>query len=80
QEGVAHEILPVDTTTTTDVISEAVYKEETPSEPLVNKRRKQMRQKRGNEEVEANAPPKVLRKDHASSPAPSTRAGKSLAS
>ncbi|GKC09278.1 hypothetical protein Tco_1000888 [Tanacetum coccineum] len=38
-------------------------------EPPVNKRRKQMRRKRVNEEVEVNVPPKVLRKDHVSSPA-----------
>ncbi|GKF12052.1 hypothetical protein Tco_0049978, partial [Tanacetum coccineum] len=48
--------------------------------PLVNKRRKQLRRKRGNEEVEVNAPPKVLRRDHASGPAQSTTRGKSLAS
>ncbi|GJZ72881.1 hypothetical protein Tco_0637027 [Tanacetum coccineum] len=37
-----------------------------------------MRRKRVNEEVEANAPPKVLRKNHASGPIHSTRRGKSL--
>ncbi|GJV59188.1 hypothetical protein Tco_1465288 [Tanacetum coccineum] len=46
-------------------------------DPLVNKRRR----KRGNNEAEANAPPKVLRRDHdAFRPAQSTRGGKSLAS
>ncbi|GJV09146.1 hypothetical protein Tco_1346802 [Tanacetum coccineum] len=38
-----------------------------------------MRRKRVNKEVEENVPPKVLRKDHVSSPAHSTRGGKSLA-
>ncbi|GKF10097.1 hypothetical protein Tco_0048023 [Tanacetum coccineum] len=47
--------------------------------PLVNKRRKQMRYKRANDKAEANAPPKVLRKDHVSSPAHSAYGGKSLA-
>ncbi|GKE55514.1 hypothetical protein Tco_1494699 [Tanacetum coccineum] len=45
--------------------------------PPVNKRRR----KRGNDEAEANAPPKVLRMDHAAfRPAQSTLGGKSLAS
>ncbi|GKC59713.1 hypothetical protein Tco_1087311 [Tanacetum coccineum] len=45
--------------------------------PPVNKRHR----KRGNDEAEANAPPKVLRKDHAAfRPAQSTLGGKSLAS
>ncbi|GKA28510.1 hypothetical protein Tco_0714755 [Tanacetum coccineum] len=44
--------------------------------PLVHKRR----HKRGNDEADANAPPKVLRKDHvAFCPAQSTIGGKSLA-
>ncbi|GJV09741.1 hypothetical protein Tco_1351282 [Tanacetum coccineum] len=44
--------------------------------PPVNKRRR----KRDNAEAEANAPPKVLRKDHAPAcPEQSTRGGKSLA-
>ncbi|GJS62930.1 hypothetical protein Tco_0677494 [Tanacetum coccineum] len=44
--------------------------------PQVNKRRR----KRGNDEADANAPPKVLRKDHvAIRPAQSTLGGKSLA-
>ncbi|GJS71173.1 hypothetical protein Tco_0704014 [Tanacetum coccineum] len=38
-----------------------------------------MRRKRVNEEAEANAPPKVLRKDHASGPTHSNRGGKSIA-
>ncbi|GJW69972.1 hypothetical protein Tco_0126889 [Tanacetum coccineum] len=47
--------------------------------PPMNKRRKQMRRKRVNDEAEANVPPKVLRRDHVSSPAHSTYGGKSLA-
>ncbi|GJU41759.1 hypothetical protein Tco_1194716 [Tanacetum coccineum] len=38
-----------------------------------------MRRKRVNEDAEANAPPKVPRKDHGSGPTHSTRGGKSLA-
>ncbi|GKC58245.1 hypothetical protein Tco_1085843 [Tanacetum coccineum] len=38
-----------------------------------------MRRKRVNKEAEANAPPKVLRKDHASGPTHSNRGGKSIA-
>ncbi|GKC35031.1 hypothetical protein Tco_1047415 [Tanacetum coccineum] len=47
--------------------------------PFMNKRRKQMRCKRVNDEAEANAPPKVLRKDHVSSSAHSAYRRKSLA-
>ncbi|GJR47193.1 hypothetical protein Tco_1315296 [Tanacetum coccineum] len=80
QEGLAHEIPHVETATTTEVVQEALHEEEVAAtEPPVNKRRKQMRRKRVNEEAKANAPPKVLRKSHASSPAHSTRGGKSLA-
>ncbi|GJU19317.1 hypothetical protein Tco_1152659 [Tanacetum coccineum] len=46
--------------------------------PHAGKRQKQMRRKRVNDEAEANAPPKVLRKDHVSSPAHNTHGGKSL--
>ncbi|GJT74082.1 hypothetical protein Tco_1040807 [Tanacetum coccineum] len=46
--------------------------------PFMNKRRKQMHYKRVNDEAEANAPPKVLRKDHVSSSAHSAYGGKSL--
>ncbi|GJY13125.1 hypothetical protein Tco_0382434 [Tanacetum coccineum] len=61
QEGLAHEIPPAETATTTEVVQEAVHEEEVAAtEPPVNKRRKQMRRKRGNEEAEANAPPKGL--------------------
>ncbi|GKG19511.1 hypothetical protein Tco_0376610, partial [Tanacetum coccineum] len=59
----------------------AVLGEEMASvEPLVSKRQKQLRYKRGNEEVEVNTPPKVLRRDHTSGPTHSTTRGKSLAS
>ncbi|GKD48018.1 hypothetical protein Tco_1276994, partial [Tanacetum coccineum] len=65
---------------TTEVIQEVVKEEEVVAlESPVNKRRKQMHRKRVNEEVEVNAPPKVLRKDLMSSPANSIRGGKSLA-
>ncbi|GKE31789.1 hypothetical protein Tco_1451111, partial [Tanacetum coccineum] len=37
-----------------------------------------MRRKRANDEAEANAPPKVLRKDHVFSPAHSAYGGKTL--
>ncbi|GKF81467.1 hypothetical protein Tco_0240069 [Tanacetum coccineum] len=47
--------------------------------PSVNKKRKQMRRKRANDEAKANVPPKVLRKNHVSSPAHSAYGGKSLA-
>ncbi|GKE48639.1 hypothetical protein Tco_1479897, partial [Tanacetum coccineum] len=79
QEGLTYEIPPVETATTTEVVQEAMHEEEVAAtEPPVNKRRKQMRRKRINEEAEANAPPKVLRKDHASGPAHSTHGGKSF--
>ncbi|GKB89794.1 hypothetical protein Tco_0962066 [Tanacetum coccineum] len=79
QEGLAHEIPPMETATTTKVVQEAVHEEEVAAtEPHVNKRCKQMRRKRVNEEAEENAPPKVLRKDHASSLAHSIRGGKSV--
>ncbi|GJQ99624.1 gypsy type transposase [Tanacetum coccineum] len=71
---------PKEAAATTEVVQEAVQEEEVVAmEPPMNKRRKQMRRKRVNEEVEVNAPPKVLRKDHVSSPAHSIREGKSLA-
>ncbi|GJU62678.1 hypothetical protein Tco_1244513 [Tanacetum coccineum] len=80
QEGLTYEIPPVETATTTEVVQEAVHEEEVAAtEPPVNKRRKQMHRKRVNEEAEANAPPKVLRKDHASGLAHSTRGEKSIA-
>ncbi|GKB14706.1 hypothetical protein Tco_0848629, partial [Tanacetum coccineum] len=79
QEGIAYEIPPIESATTTEVVQEAVHEEGVAAtEPPVNKRRKQMRRKRVNEEAEANVPPKVLRKDYVSDPAHSTRGGKSL--
>nr|GEZ38329.1 hypothetical protein [Tanacetum cinerariifolium] len=61
---------------TTEAILESDPKKEAASMgPVVNKRCR----KRGNEGAEANAPPKVLRKDHvASRPSQSTLGGKSL--
>ncbi|GJR82596.1 hypothetical protein Tco_0153381, partial [Tanacetum coccineum] len=78
QDGSSHEIPLVENATTTEVVLEPdLEKEEAAMMPLVNKRRR----KRGNDEAEANAPPKVLRKDHATfRPAQSTLGGKSLAS
>ncbi|GJX17129.1 hypothetical protein Tco_0217961 [Tanacetum coccineum] len=78
KDGLSHEIPPVETATTTEVVQEpGLEKEVAAMGPLVNKRRR----KRGNDEAEANAPPKVLRKDHAAfRPAQSTLGGKSLAS
>ncbi|GKB64342.1 hypothetical protein Tco_0920528, partial [Tanacetum coccineum] len=61
-DGLSHEIPPVETATTTEVVQELwLEKEVAAMGPPVNKRRR----KRGNDEAEANAPPKVLRKDHA---------------
>ncbi|GKC48170.1 hypothetical protein Tco_1065892, partial [Tanacetum coccineum] len=68
---------PEEATTTTEVVQESrMEKEVAAMGPPVNKRRL----KRDNAEVEANAPPKVLGKDHAPvCPKQSTRGGKSLA-
>nr|GEV53780.1 transposase (putative), gypsy type [Tanacetum cinerariifolium] len=61
-DGLSHEILPIENATTTEVILEPGLEKETAAMgPLVNKRCR----KRGNDEAKANAPPKVLRKDHA---------------
>ncbi|GJU49545.1 gypsy type transposase [Tanacetum coccineum] len=78
QDGLSHEIPPVETAMTTEVIQEPGLEKEVAAMGLpVNKRRR----KRGNDEAEANAPPKVLRKDHAAfCPAQSTLGGKSLTS
>ncbi|GJW19393.1 acidic leucine-rich nuclear phosphoprotein 32 family member A, partial [Tanacetum coccineum] len=64
-------------TTTTEVAPKVnLEREVTAMGPLVNKRRR----KRDQSEMEANAPPKVLRTDHASvRPESHTRGGKSLA-
>nr|GEV65188.1 hypothetical protein [Tanacetum cinerariifolium] len=62
QDGLSHEIPPVEDETTTKVILEPGLEKKVPAMgPLVNKRRR----KRGNDEAEAKAQPKVLRKDHA---------------
>ncbi|GKD20211.1 hypothetical protein Tco_1221914, partial [Tanacetum coccineum] len=77
QDGLSHEIPPVETATTTEVVQESgLEKEVTAIGPPMNKRRL----KRGNDEAEAYEPPKVLRKDHAAfRPVQSTLGGKSLA-
>ncbi|GKD83411.1 hypothetical protein Tco_1350250, partial [Tanacetum coccineum] len=63
--------------TTTEVVQEPrLEKEVATMGPSVNKRRR----KRDNAKAEANAPPKVLRKDHAPiCPKQGTHGGKSLA-
>ncbi|GJX26948.1 hypothetical protein Tco_0233244 [Tanacetum coccineum] len=62
QDGLSHEIPHVETATTTEVVQEpGLEKEVAAMGPPVNKRCR----KRGNDEAEANAPPKVLRMDHA---------------
>ncbi|GJW60543.1 hypothetical protein Tco_0109878 [Tanacetum coccineum] len=73
----AYEIPPVEAATTTEVVQEpGLEKEVAAMGPPVNKRCR----KKGNDDAEANAPPKVLRRDHAASrPAQSTLGGKSLA-
>ncbi|GJX95500.1 hypothetical protein Tco_0351298 [Tanacetum coccineum] len=79
QDVLATGALPKEAAATTEVIQEAVQEEEVVAlESPINKRRKQMRRKRVNEEVEVNASPKVLRKDHVSNPAHSIHGGKSL--
>ncbi|GJY50968.1 hypothetical protein Tco_0441815, partial [Tanacetum coccineum] len=84
-EGQVHdelswEIPSVGHATTEEVVPETGLEEEVATmAPPVNKRQKQMRRKRVNDEAEANAPPKVLRKDHVSSPAHSAYGGKYLA-
>ncbi|GJR47777.1 hypothetical protein Tco_1315880 [Tanacetum coccineum] len=81
QDGLAHEEPPKETSATTEIAQEVVLEEGVAVvKPLVNKRQKQLCRKRGNEDVEVNAPPKVIRRDHASGPAHSTDGRKSLAS
>ncbi|GJV05036.1 gypsy type transposase [Tanacetum coccineum] len=77
RDGLPHGIPPVQNPTTTEAILEPdPEKEVAAMGPQVNKRRR----KRGNDGVNANAPPKVLRKDHvALRPTQSTLRGKSLA-
>ncbi|GJY70641.1 hypothetical protein Tco_0474344 [Tanacetum coccineum] len=73
----SREAPPVQDTTTTEVAPEVnLEREVTAMRPLVNKRHR----KRDQSETEANAPPKVLRTDHAFvRPESHTRGGKSLA-
>ncbi|GJW28276.1 hypothetical protein Tco_0045151 [Tanacetum coccineum] len=74
----ASEVPPPENVTTTGVAPETDLGEEVATMgPRVSKKRR----KRGNDGADANAPPKVLRKDHAASrPTQSTAGGKSLAS
>nr|GEZ98682.1 hypothetical protein [Tanacetum cinerariifolium] len=78
QEIVAHEVLPPENVTTTGVTPKAGLVEEIAAMgPRVIKERR----KRGNDGVDTNAPPKVLRKNHVGSrPTQSIVVGKSLAS
>ncbi|GJY68358.1 hypothetical protein Tco_0471340 [Tanacetum coccineum] len=77
QAGVSNEAPPVEDPQTTGVVPIPDLKQEAGAlGSLVRKKRR----KRGNDEADANAPPKVLRKDHASvHPEQSIRGGKSLA-
>ncbi|GKB66080.1 hypothetical protein Tco_0927492, partial [Tanacetum coccineum] len=60
--GLAHEAPSVETATTTEVVQEPVLEKEVAAMgPPVNKRCRQS----GTDKAEENAPPKVLRKDHA---------------
>ncbi|GJV03550.1 hypothetical protein Tco_1337119 [Tanacetum coccineum] len=74
----ASEVPPTGHASTTGVAPNIVIEEEDAADvPLVSKRRR----KRVNDGADANAPPKVLRKDFdVSRPAPSTFGGKSFAS
>nr|GEY79800.1 hypothetical protein [Tanacetum cinerariifolium] len=76
-DGLSHGILHVENEATTKVVLEpSLEKEVAAMGPRVNRRRR----KRGNDKAEANAPPKVLRKDHAAfRPAQSTLRVKPLA-
>nr|GEV89517.1 reverse transcriptase domain-containing protein [Tanacetum cinerariifolium] len=76
-DGLSHRIPPVENPTTIEVVLEPSMKKEMAAMgPHVNKKIR----KRGNDEAEANAPSKVLRKDHtAFYPTQSTLGGKSLA-
>ncbi|GJZ42507.1 hypothetical protein Tco_0589393 [Tanacetum coccineum] len=78
QETVASEIPPSGNVSATRAAPEVgLEKEVAAMGPLVSKKRR----KRGNDGADANAPPKVLRKDQAASrPTQSTIGGKSLAS
>ncbi|GJW01460.1 hypothetical protein Tco_1556711 [Tanacetum coccineum] len=76
-DEVSHGVPPLENPPTTEVVLEPDLEQEVAAiGPLVHKRRR----KRGNDEANANAPPKVLRKDHvAFRPTQSTIGGKSLA-
>nr|GEV07518.1 transposase (putative), gypsy type [Tanacetum cinerariifolium] len=78
RDELAHENPSVEDVTTVKVVPEpSIEKEVAVMGPPVNKRRR----KRGKEETEANAPPKVLRKDHAAfRPAQGTLGEESLVS
>nr|GEX32152.1 hypothetical protein [Tanacetum cinerariifolium] len=77
QEAVAPEVPPAKNVTTTGVAPEVGQtKDIAATGPRVIK----VRRKRGNDGIDTNAPPKVLRRDHADSqPTQSTIGGKSLA-
>nr|GFA92629.1 hypothetical protein [Tanacetum cinerariifolium] len=77
QEAVAPEVPPLENVTTTWVAPQAGQVEGiVDTGPHVIKKR----HKKGNDEVDTNAPPKVLRRDHVDSrPTQSTLGGKSLA-
>ncbi|GKA69519.1 hypothetical protein Tco_0775583 [Tanacetum coccineum] len=74
---VASEVLPPENVTNAGVAPETDLGEQVAAMgPRVSKKRR----KRGNDRADANAPPKVLRKDHVvSRPIESTAGGKSLA-
>ncbi|GJY43106.1 hypothetical protein Tco_0431319 [Tanacetum coccineum] len=74
---VSQEVPSAENIATTEVVPEVnLEKEIATMRPPINKKRR----KRDRSAVEANAPPKVLRKDHASvHPTQDTRGGKSLA-
>ncbi|GJW45952.1 hypothetical protein Tco_0077598 [Tanacetum coccineum] len=78
QDGLSSKIPPVGNPVVTEVVPEPdLGKEVAAMGALVNKRRR----KRSNDEVDANAPPKVLRKDHdAPRPTQSTLGRKFVAS
>nr|GEW66186.1 hypothetical protein [Tanacetum cinerariifolium] len=78
QDEVAYEIPPIGNASAMGVSLETGLENKVAAlGPPVNKRRR----KRGNNEAEANAPPKLLRRDYdAFRPAQSTHEGKSLAS
>ncbi|GKA98962.1 hypothetical protein Tco_0826899, partial [Tanacetum coccineum] len=61
QDEVSQEVPPVENPSTREVVSESDLEQDVAATgPLVHKRRR----KRGNDEADMNAPPKVLRKDH----------------